>query len=92
MADTISDARVHAAQAAERTAGADGGAGGAAVRVDRGTLEGHAGGGRGGRAKRSGSFASAKARRKYWIILAVCVVLAVVSVSYTHLTLPTKVL
>lgn len=78
MADTISYARVHAAQAAERTAGADGGAGGAAVRVDRGTLEGHAGGGRGGRAKRSGSFASAKARRKYWIILAVCVVLAVV--------------
>ncbi|WP_448854957.1 iron chelate uptake ABC transporter family permease subunit [Corynebacterium frankenforstense] len=82
MADTISDARVHAAQATERTAGADGGAGGAAVRVDRAALEGHAGSGRrgkpGGRSKRSGSFASAKARRKYWIILAVCVVLAVV--------------
>lgn len=80
MADTISDARVHATQATDLTEGA-GGASGAAVRVDRGTPDGRGKRGRGsgsGRSKRSGSFADAKSRRKYWIILAVAAVLAVV--------------
>lgn len=84
MADTISDARVHATQATDLTEGADGAAG-AATRVDREALDGRGrrrrgrGLGRGrGRSRRSGSFADAKSRRKYWIILAVAVVLAVV--------------
>lgn len=80
MADTISDARVHATQATDLTEGADG-ASGAAVQVDRGTPDGRGKRGRGsgrGRSKRSGSFADAKSRRKYWIILAVAAVLAVV--------------